>query len=108
MEFEVASVRLNLGSHEPSTFRLSSDDAYTPTGGLLIADYPLTTYIEFAYKLSLTREQWQTMYGHLPNWVQTDRYTIHARTEGTESNEGPDAADDAVAAEAVVWPGGAS
>jgi len=84
MEFEVASVRLNLGSHEPSTFRLSSDDAYTPTGGLLIADYPLTTYIEFAYKLSLTREQWHTMYGHLPNWVQTDNYAIHARTDRTD------------------------
>ncbi len=84
MEFEVASVRLNLGSHEPSTFRLSSDDAYTPTGGLLIADYPLTTYIEFAYKLSLTREQWRTMYGHLPNWVQTDNYAIHARTDRTD------------------------
>jgi uncharacterized protein (TIGR03435 family) len=77
-------VRLNLGSHEPSTFRLSSDDAYTPTGGLLIADYPLTTYIEFAYKLSLTREQWHTMYGHLPNWVQTDNYAIHARTDRTD------------------------
>jgi uncharacterized protein (TIGR03435 family) len=83
MEFEVASVRLNPGSQEPSSFRLSSDDAYTPTGGLLIADYPLATYIEFAYKISLTREQWHTMYGHLPKWVQTDEYQIRARAEGT-------------------------
>jgi bla regulator protein blaR1 len=52
MEFEVASVRLNPGTRERSNFRLSDDDAYTPTGGLLIADYSLTTYIEFAYKLS--------------------------------------------------------
>jgi bla regulator protein blaR1 len=83
MEFEVASVRLNPGSNEPSNFRLSPDDVYTPTGGLLIADYALTTYIEFAYKISLTREQWHTMYAHLPNWVQTDNYAIHARADRT-------------------------
>ena len=83
MEFEVASVRLNPGPGEPSNFRLSPDDAYTATGGLLIADNALTTYIEFAYKLSLTREQWHKMYEHLPNWVQTDDYQIRARAEVT-------------------------
>lgn len=38
MEFEVASVRLNPGRSEPSNFRLSPDDAYTNTGGMLNAD----------------------------------------------------------------------
>jgi bla regulator protein blaR1 len=83
MEFAIASVRLNPGPGERSNFRLSDDDAYTTTGGLLIADYPLTTYIEFAYKISPTREQWHKVYEHLPNWVQTDGYQIHARAELT-------------------------
>jgi uncharacterized protein (TIGR03435 family) len=83
MEFEVASVRLRPGPYEPSNFRLSPDDAYSPTGGLLIADDPLATYIEFAYKIWLTREQWHTMYAHLPKWVTDDGYQIRARAEGT-------------------------
>lgn len=82
MEFEVASVRLNPGPQEPSNFRLSPDDAYTATGGMLNADFPLTTYINFAYKIWPSREQAQTMYGHLPRWVQTDSYVIHARAAG--------------------------
>lgn len=79
MEFEVASVRLNPGPPEPSNFRLSPDDAYTATGGLLNADFPLATYIEFAYKIQLTREQFEAMYAHVPKWVLSDRYAIHAR-----------------------------
>jgi bla regulator protein blaR1 len=79
MAFEVASVRLNPGAPEPSNFRLSPDDAYAITGGLLNADVPLATYIEFAYKMQPTREQFEALYAHVPKWVQTDRYEIHAR-----------------------------
>lgn len=79
MEFDVASVRLNPGPAEPANFHLSPDDAYTPTGGVLNADYALTTYIFFAYKIMPTREQFQALFGHLPKWVQTDNYEIHAR-----------------------------
>jgi bla regulator protein blaR1 len=84
MEFEVASVRLNPGPPEPANFRLSPDDAYGNTGGLLIADYNLASYIDFAYKVGpSTREQFYAMYGHLPNWVRTDNYEIRARAETT-------------------------
>lgn len=79
MEFEVASVRLNPGPIKPSNFRLSPDDAYANTGGLLNADSPLGNYIEFAYKIQPTREQWEAMYTHLPTWVTTANYEIHAR-----------------------------
>ena len=41
MEFEVASVRLNPGPIKPTNFRLSPDDVFANTGGLLIADSPL-------------------------------------------------------------------
>jgi bla regulator protein BlaR1 len=84
MEFEVASVRLNPGSSISGNFRLSSDDSYTPTGGLFNANYPLANYITFAYKIMPTREEWQTLVEHLPKWVQMDNYEIHARA--TEKN----------------------
>jgi bla regulator protein blaR1 len=77
MAFEVASVRLNPGQSGLSNFRLSTDDAYTPTGGLLTADSPLLTYILFAYKYLPTREQFHEL--HLPQWVQDDSYEINAR-----------------------------
>jgi len=79
MAFEVASVRLNPGPLAPSNFRLSPDDAYANTGGLLNADSPLGNYIEFAYKILPTREQWEAMYAHLPKWITTANYEIHAR-----------------------------
>jgi len=79
MAFEVASVRLNPGPPQPSSFRLSPDDAYANTGGLLNADSPLGNYIEFAYKIQPTREQWEAMYAHLPKWVTIANYEIHAR-----------------------------
>ena len=79
MAFEVGSVRLNTGPPQPSNFRLSPDDKYAHTGGLLIADAPVGNYIEFAYKIQPTREQWEAMYAHVPKWVTTANYEIHAR-----------------------------
>jgi bla regulator protein BlaR1 len=79
MAFEVASVRLNPGPVEPSNFRLSPDDAYTNTGGILNADESLANYIFFAYKIWPSREQYQAMLAHLPKWANTDNYEIHAR-----------------------------
>lgn len=79
MEFAVASVRLNKGPTEPSNFQLSPDDVYAKTGGLLIADSTLETYITFAYKFLPTREQFQSLFGKLPDWVRDDHYEIQAR-----------------------------
>lgn len=83
MGFEVASVRLHPGPMEPANFRLSPDDAYEETGGLLTADFPLETYIEFAFKIWPTREESQTLFGHLPKWVLTENYQIRARAPMT-------------------------
>src|SRR5262245_49278037 len=60
MLFEVASVRPT-DTFTPPSFPLSSDNSYRPTGGLLTASFPLITYIQFAYKLSLTADQRQTL-----------------------------------------------
>src|SRR5215813_1086294 len=70
MSFEVASVRPT-ETFSPPTFPMSADNSYRPSGGLLTATFPLMTYIQFAYKLSLTADQRQTLLSRLPKWVST-------------------------------------
>jgi hypothetical protein len=80
ISFEVASIRpTKPDAFTPPNFPLSSDDAYASTGGLFTADFPLDVYIEFAYKLLLSREQRDAMLARLPKWVETDNFEIHAR-----------------------------
>jgi bla regulator protein BlaR1 len=87
MAFEVASIKPDPGQFRPPNFPLDAGDAYRPVGGRFSADFPLTTYITFAYKLSLTPEQRQSMIAHLPNWVATDRFAIQARAEGNPTKD---------------------
>jgi uncharacterized protein (TIGR03435 family) len=77
--FEVASVKLSKGPFMSPSFPLDASDAYKPAGGRFTADFPLTVYISFAYKLSLTPEQRQAMMARLPKWVATDSYRIEAK-----------------------------
>jgi uncharacterized protein (TIGR03435 family) len=79
MAFEVASVKLSRGEFAPPAFPLNSGEAYRPTGGYFRADFPLSVYIEFAYKIWPTEDQSRAMLAHLPKWVTTDRYLIDAR-----------------------------
>jgi uncharacterized protein (TIGR03435 family) len=81
MEFEVASVREDKGPFVPPSFALSPDDAYLANTDALNADFSLSTYIEFAYKLWLTSDQRHVLYDPLPKWVTTDRYTIRAKVD---------------------------
>jgi bla regulator protein blaR1 len=88
MSFEVASIRPSKpGTFTPPSFPLSPDDSYTPTAGLFRADFPLMVYIEFAYKLWLTREQRASIVAHLPKWVATDNFEIHARASGNPTKD---------------------
>jgi bla regulator protein BlaR1 len=87
MAFEVASVKQDDGPFRPPNFPLDPGDAYRPVGGRFLADFPLTTYITFAYKLSLTSEQRQAMIAHLPGWVATDRFAVEARAPGNPSKD---------------------
>jgi hypothetical protein len=57
MSFEIASVKQDTGPFRSPNFPLDSGDAFAVTGGRFFADFALTTYISFAYKLSLTLEQ---------------------------------------------------
>src|SRR5438045_3450155 len=74
--FEVASVKPNKSDAPPSSnFPLNSGDFYTPNGGLFSAsNFPLITYIFFAYKLQ--GNQGQSVVAQLPGWVMTDRFDI--------------------------------
>jgi bla regulator protein blaR1 len=84
MEFEVASIRLgDPARFIPPTIDLSIEDTPITPGGAFIADFSLPTYIEFAYKVLLTREQEQTMVAHLPKWVGTQPFVIEAKASIT-------------------------
>jgi bla regulator protein BlaR1 len=87
MAFEVASVKLDPGPFRSPNFPLDPGDAYRPVGGRFSADFALMTYITFAYKLSLTADQRQSMMAHLPDWVATDRFAIEARAQGTPTKD---------------------
>ncbi len=78
MEFEVASVRLDMGDFSLPSFALSADDWFREPNGRFQADFSLETYIEFAYKLWLTKEERDAMLHGLPDWVKNDRYKIEA------------------------------
>jgi bla regulator protein BlaR1 len=78
MAFEVASVKLDKGYFVPPDFPLSAGDAYRPTGGLFRASFPLSVYIEFAYKVWPDEGQRRQL-SQLPKWVSTDSYRIEAR-----------------------------
>jgi uncharacterized protein (TIGR03435 family) len=85
MEFEVASIKR--GAIVQPSFPLDDSDAFTPTGGRFVANFPLDVYITFAYKTSPTWDQRQAMLAHLPGWVGTDRYTIEAKAPGNTTKD---------------------
>ncbi len=92
MSFEVASIRQSKpGKSAPMpNFALDNSDSYTPfpdPGGRFTADFPLPLYIQFAYKLWLTPEQTDSMLAHLPKWVATDYFEIHAKAEGNPTKD---------------------
>jgi uncharacterized protein (TIGR03435 family) len=85
MSFEVASIRQSKpGTFTPPNFALDNNDTYDrpDPGGRLNADFPLSTYIQFAYKLWLTGEQMDSMLARLPKWVTIDNFEIRAKAEG--------------------------
>ena len=85
MAFEVVSIRL----HAPGapftrpSFPISNENAYAATGGNFIADFSLGIFIQFAYKLSQTQDQYQAMLAHLPKWFADDRFVIRAKAANT-------------------------
>src|SRR5262249_7545563 len=87
LSFEVASVKPSVPGTPPirPNFPLSADDAYQmpdgtrPTDGRLRADFTLITYITFAFKVSLSPDERETLLSRLPKWVANDKFTIEAK-----------------------------
>jgi uncharacterized protein (TIGR03435 family) len=80
MAFSVASVKPDTGPFRPPNFPLDAGDAFRPVGGHFSADFPLLTYITFAYKISPGENQ------HLPDWVH-DRFDIQAEADGKPTKD---------------------
>ncbi|HEV3332284.1 MAG TPA: TIGR03435 family protein [Bryobacteraceae bacterium] len=85
--FDVASVKPNKSDDPPhSNFPLNSGDSYTANGGLFSAtNFPLVSYIFFAYKLQ--GNQGLPLVRQLPGWVTTDRFDIQARADGNPTKD---------------------
>lgn len=80
--FDVVSVKPNnTGEQFRSNVPMGPGDAYNPTGGRFKAtDWPLITYILFAYRV--VGDQSQSLSSQLPGWVSTEHFDIEARTDG--------------------------
>jgi uncharacterized protein (TIGR03435 family) len=86
--FDIASVKPNkTGSRSSnSNFPLGPGDAYTTNGGYFSAtNYPLVTYIAFAYRIMGDRAP--AFLKQLPAWVTEERYDIQARAQGNPTKD---------------------
>jgi uncharacterized protein (TIGR03435 family) len=80
MAFETATIKPSKpGSHgAESNFPIGPYDWYNPTGGTLSArNFPLATYILFAYKVFPNDRVF--LLPQLPDWARTTRYDIQAQ-----------------------------
>jgi bla regulator protein blaR1 len=91
MSFEVASVRLgNAGTFTSPNFALDFLDSFSGANphGRFVAQFPLSTYVRFAYKLfPYSQEQSDAMLAHVPKWVSTDQYAVNAKAEGDPTKD---------------------
>jgi uncharacterized protein (TIGR03435 family) len=89
--FEVASVRANRTGDSTATANspLGPGSVYVPSGGhFAAANFPLYTYIAFAYKLQGNQEQ--ALRAQMPEWVLSEHYDIEARTDGNPAKDNKD------------------
>ena len=89
MSFDVATVRQNTTAPPyawGSNFPLGPGDVYVPNGGSFRAtNFPLLTYIAFAYKI--TDNQEQLLLSQLPKWAITDRFDIQGTAQGNPTKD---------------------
>ncbi len=78
MAFEVASIHPDKGPFRGPSFALSADDSFREPNGRFHADFTLSTYIEFAYKIWPTGEEERRMLAGLPDWISRQRYDLEA------------------------------
>ncbi len=80
LSFDVVSVRPSTSGQPASNVPLGPGNVFSPTGGSLSArNFPLLTYINFAYRS--TSEQEASLAASAPAWVREDLFTIEARND---------------------------
>ena len=87
MAFDVASVKPDTSDkigHSPS-FALDSGDAYPGNMTLFSAEFPLATFISFAYKLPPF--ELRTLESQLPKWATSERFDIEARAASPSTKD---------------------
>jgi uncharacterized protein (TIGR03435 family) len=86
LQFDVATVR-QAGAEVPSASSagLGMDDGGAPTGGYFSATQTLAFYILFAYDMPKFR--FGVIQKQLPEWAQTERFTIQARADGNPTTD---------------------
>ena len=88
--FEVASIKpSNPDKFTPPNFALDFLDSFSGMNphGRLVAEFPLATYVAFAYKVLPSQEIRDAMLAHVPKWVSTDQYSINAKAEGDRTKD---------------------
>ena len=87
IEFDVASVKPNKsGGPASSNNPLGPCNVYSPYGGFFQANnFPLYTYILFAYKIMGNQEQFLRL--QMPEWAMTEHFDIQARAEGNPDKD---------------------
>jgi uncharacterized protein (TIGR03435 family) len=87
LAYDVASVKASRpDSPHESNFPLNAGAMYTPNGGRFYAtNFPLVTYIIFAY--DLLGNQIQALAPQLPRWATTDGFDIEARAAGNPTKD---------------------
>jgi bla regulator protein blaR1 len=86
MAFEVASIKMDKGPFRPPNFPLDTGDAFAPSNRFS-ADFPLLTYIHFAYKVNFSQQQREFIMAHWPRWIGSDRYAIEAKAAGSATKD---------------------
>ena len=90
----MAAVRQSKGSEPRSNVPLGPGNVYPSSHGILSAkDFPLLTYILFAYKLA--DYQVAAIKSSAPEWVLNDRFNIEARNRQDRCHKERTASDDA-------------
>jgi uncharacterized protein (TIGR03435 family) len=88
VEFEVASIKPSPSNDLPfnSIFPLGPGNAYVPNGGhFSAANYPIATYIAFAYEISGSQQE--SLMSQLPQWAAADHFDIQAQTDGNPAKD---------------------
>ena len=88
MAFDVASVKPSKpDAFFPPSFPLDAGDAFPNPNGRFSANFPLSAYISFAYKLYASHWQLDAATSHLPKWAETDRFEIQARAPANTTKD---------------------